>query len=399
MHYDPAVFIPLGTDRALRRPTLINNVLIAANVGVYCATTVLGRVADHQLMRLEELAVLDPRHLLAWTLVTYAFLHADLMHLLGNMLFLWVFGPNVEDRLGRIGYPVFYLFGAVGAGGLHALFETSPVVGASGAIAAVTGAYLVLFPHTAIKTLVVFFYIGVVGIPAWWFIGGQIVWNLWMQASAHGGNIAVLAHLGGYGYGIVVSMALLGLHILDREPYDLFTISRQAARRRQFREVGYQRERQARGGVRPDAVAPACARRGEAAPDPLPEAVQTARAEIVAMLDRSEPDAAAAAYRRLLEAHGAAPRFALLSRRAQYDIANALFSAGDVQTAATAYELFLEAYPTDPEAPVMRLMLGLINARYLNDPVRAKQEITKAMGGLPAGDQRELAGQLLAELG
>jgi outer membrane protein assembly factor BamD (BamD/ComL family) len=112
-----------------------------------------------------------------------------------------------------------------------------------------------------------------------------------------------------------------------------------------------------------------------------------------------DPVGAAAAYRRLLEKFASVPGATLLHRRIQYDLANHLFKAGDYQTAAAAYEIFLTAYPRDPETANVRLILGLINARYLNDPVRAKQHITAALEGLSPGPQQDLARELLDELG
>lgn len=381
------MLIPLGTDRSLRRPTVVTLVLVAVNVLAHVAKAVLERTRPETYERLMERLVLDPGHLEWWAFLSSAFLHANLAHLLGNMVFLWVFGPNVEDRFGRIGYLVFYLCGAFVSGGLHAAFYTNPMLGASGAIAAVTGAYLVLFPHTRIKTLVLFFMIGVYEIPAWWILGGQIAWNVAAESFDANGNIATLAHLGGYAWGIAVAMVLLGTRILKREPYDLFTIARQAARRRQFREVAFQRTSALERGMRSD----------QAALPGAVEAVARARAEVTSNIPNDFP-AAAAAYRRLLEGHGATPGAALLNRRLQYELANHLFEAGDHQTAATAYQLFLEGYPRDPELPVVRLMLGLISARYLNDPVRAKHEIGLALPDLPEG-QRELAKEIMAELG
>ncbi|MFM9996175.1 MAG: rhomboid family intramembrane serine protease [Phycisphaerales bacterium] len=384
------MIIPLGTDRPLRRPTLVNHALIAANVAVFLGQVFVERFAPDRAGEIFAELTLDPRNVLPWTLLTHAFLHGGALHLLGNMVFLWSFGANVEDRFGRIGYTVFYLLGALAAGGLHALFDPHPVVGASGAIAAVTGAYLVLFPHTIIRCFVWFFLIGVYGIPALWFIGGQIAYNVLMQGSGFTGNVAVLAHLGGYGFGIAVALALLATRILPREPYDLFTLSRQAARRRQFREIAYQRDRTAREGINPDLA------RVKLDPQKS-DAIATARAAVASAVSSGDPSAAAAAYRRLLEDSGVGA--ALLNRRAQYDLANYLFQSGDHQTAATAYDLFLKGYPTDSELPTVRLMLGLINARYLNDPIRAKQEINAAMAGLPEGDNLALARELLAELG
>ncbi len=377
------MIIPLGTDRPLRRPTVVNHVLILANLLVFFAQFPMERLAPERARVIVETLSLNPRAFVPWALVTYAFLHGGPMHVLGNMLFLWVFGPNVEDRFGRAGYLLFYLGGAVVAGGLHALFESAPVVGASGAIAAVTGAYLVLFPHTTIRCFVWFFVIGAFGIPAWWFIGGQIAFNLFTQATGHTGDVAVLAHLGGYGFGVALSMGLLALRVLPREPYDLFTISKQAARRRQFREIKYRQERAA---ARPDSHH-----------DAASDALAAARSEVTGLMSSRDLPGAAVAYRELLGSSGV--QGSLLSRRAQYDLANYLFRSGDHQTAATAYELFLKGYPTDGEIPVVHLMLGLINARYLNDPIRAKQEIHAAMGRLPEGDHKALAKELLAELG
>lgn len=390
------MLIPLGTDRSLRRPTLVNLALVGLNIALFVAGQILERSDPKLFAAIQEQLVLDPHHFRWWNLVTYAFLHAGFMHVLGNMVFLWVFGPNVEDRFGRVGYAAFYLAGGAIAGGLHCLFESHPVLGASGAVAAVTGAYVVLFPHTRIKTLVLFFFIGVYEIPAWWIIGTQIAWNFYAQAM-HGrgddvGRVATLAHLGGYGWGVVVSMVLLATHLLAREPYDLFTISRQAVRRRQFREAHFQ---QARALEQSRAAEQAA--RGRKSDPVAAELIAEARADVSTRIPEDMPGAAEA-YRRLLGKHGVAPAAALLNRRLQYELANYLFESGDPQTAATAYQLFLDGYPNDSELPVVRLMLGLINARYLNDPVRAKQEIGKALPDLPEG-QRGLARELLAELG
>ena len=97
--------------------------------------------------------MLVPDHPYIWQFVTYAFLHGGIWHILGNMYFLYLFGNNVNDKLGNVGYVCFYLAGAVFAGIGNCLLSHAPSVGASGAIAAVTGAYLVLFPKTMIDTL------------------------------------------------------------------------------------------------------------------------------------------------------------------------------------------------------------------------------------------------------
>lgn len=388
------MFIPLGTDRPLRRRTVVTYALLVINVAVFLAQTYLGNAEPELHARIFEPLVLDPMNPTAWAFFSYAFLHGGLMHILFNMIFLWVFGPNVEDRFGRVGFLIFYLLGGAAAGGLHALFYPVGVVGASGAIAAVTGAYLVLFPHTTIRTLVVFFIIGVFNIPAMWFIGVRIALDLVMEGARLSGNVATLAHLGGYAFGIAVSVVLLWTRLLPREPYDLFTLSRHANRRRQFRGLTRERTRLNRQGKHADQ-----AMRASQVDDATTEAVALARAEIATNVSEQKFDVATVAYRQLVERFAAVPGAILLNRGLQYDIANALFRAGDHQTAATAYEVFLQAYPNDSESPNVHLMLGLINARYLNDPVRAKQEIEAALSRLGPGPQQDLAKELMEELG
>jgi len=100
------------------------------------------------------------------------------MHVIGNMFFLYLFGNNVNDKLGNIGYLCLYLGGSVFAGIGHAMLHSNPVLGASGAVAAVTGAYLVLFPRTLITVIYWFFFIGTMELPALYFIVFKlIVWD------------------------------------------------------------------------------------------------------------------------------------------------------------------------------------------------------------------------------
>src|SRR5690606_10854959 len=123
----------------------------------------------------------------------------DWLHVLGNMLILWVFGTSVEDRLTRWWFLAFYLVGGAAAGAAHALLESSPALGASGAVAAVTGAAIVLFPRSNVKCIVFFFIIGIFNIPAWIFIAFAIAKDIFF-AGLGGGNVAYFAHLGGYAY-------------------------------------------------------------------------------------------------------------------------------------------------------------------------------------------------------
>lgn len=132
------------------------------------------------------------------------FLHAGWLHLLGNMLFLWIFGNNVEDQMGRFAYALFYLIGGVVATAAHVLVQvdsTVPLVGASGAIAAVMGAYLVWFPWARVRTVIF-----LVWIPVWPRIPAIALLAFWFVSQFFIGNdagVAWIAHVAGFAFGIV----------------------------------------------------------------------------------------------------------------------------------------------------------------------------------------------------
>jgi rhomboid family protein len=159
---------------------------------------------------------------------TAMFMHGSWDHILGNMLFLAIFGKNVEDAFGHLRYLAFYIAGGFVATMTQAVMTLLagsaaaahvPTLGASGAIAAVLGAYFVLFPDSKVLTLVIVF---LVRIPAWVFLG---IWFLFQfvegnfglfSASANGGGTAFFAHVGGFLFGLLVARLLAGT--LDREP-------------------------------------------------------------------------------------------------------------------------------------------------------------------------------------
>jgi len=201
--------------------------LIAANVLVFVLqVTLLGDMTEVGLMlipatftgdllRPEEIAVVPE-----WaTIVTSAFLHADFWHLFGNMLFLWVFGDNVEDALGHIRFVVFYLLCAMAGGVAHILWDPvsqAPLLGASGGVAGIVAAYLVLHPRVRVWVLV----LGKIPLrlPAFWIIGAWIVFQVaWALIE---GDIAVAwwAHVGGIVAGVVLVLILRkpGTPLLDR---------------------------------------------------------------------------------------------------------------------------------------------------------------------------------------
>jgi membrane associated rhomboid family serine protease len=151
-----------------------------------------------------------------YTLFTSMFLHADIIHLGGNMLFLHVFGDNVEDTFGHFRYLLFYLVAGFAASLLHiftvlnTIGQSVPTIGASGAIAGVLGAYFVLYPRSRILTLVFLFWITIVAIPAVVFLGLWFVYQFLYGTISAGGGVAYWAHIGGFIAGIVFGVAWRG---------------------------------------------------------------------------------------------------------------------------------------------------------------------------------------------
>ncbi len=348
------VLIPLSTDRPSARAAFTTPLLVGLCVAVWVGLQVLARLNPALAGRIEDAAQLVPGISPWYTYLTYAFLHAGFLHIAGNMLILWVFGPPVEDRLGRWWFLLFYLAGAAAAGGLHALFEHAGVVGASGAIAAVTGAFLIMFPFTSVRCwFILFFSISIV--PAWWFIALAVLWDLVLQGMGHGGGVARLAHLGGYTLGAGVAVSLLASGLLPREPFDVFSMARRAHRRRQFREGIAQAERQARR----DAARP---------PEGADSIVAAARARVQQTLAARAAKALAAAYADLLRvAKGSSPSRNVLAPRQQMEMASLLHAAGEHKAAADAYSWFAAAYPNESETAHVRVLGALVFLRYLGD--------------------------------
>jgi membrane associated rhomboid family serine protease len=152
----------------------------------------------------------------SFTLLSSQFLHGGWLHLLGNLLYLWIFGNNVEDRMGRAGFLLFYLTGGVVAGLAQVAIDPQsqiPTIGASGAIAATLGAYLVFFPSAKVTSLVFLgFFYQLVRVPAafvlvLWFVL-QLLDGIGSLGVSQGGGIAFFAHIGGFVFGALVAWLL-----------------------------------------------------------------------------------------------------------------------------------------------------------------------------------------------
>ncbi|MFQ5681895.1 MAG: rhomboid family intramembrane serine protease [Candidatus Binatia bacterium] len=149
------------------------------------------------------------------SLVSSMFLHGGWMHLIGNMLYLWIFGNNVEDSMGHLRFIGFYLLSGLSAAGTHLAFNatsTVPTIGASGAVSGVLGAYLFLFPHARVQTLITLgWFIRIIYLPAWVLLFFWILLQVLSQAldpmNPRGGGVAYAAHIGGF----VTGLALIPL--------------------------------------------------------------------------------------------------------------------------------------------------------------------------------------------
>ena len=232
---------PIRDTIPSRRYPVVNILLICINVVVFLYEASLGPrledfIATYGLIP-ASLASLPALPFSAWpgvllTVLTSMFLHGGWLHLIGNMWFLWIFGDNVEDVMGHGRYLFFYLLCGVAAAMAQVLinpFSDVPMVGASGAISGVLGAYMLLFPYSRVITLVpVFFFAYFVELPAFLFLG---VWALIQffhgvamlpYAAIVKGGVAWWAHLGGFACGFILAKPLSERRGYPKGRYDLW---------------------------------------------------------------------------------------------------------------------------------------------------------------------------------
>jgi membrane associated rhomboid family serine protease len=222
--------IPLRDANPTRRRPWLTLALIAANVAVFllwepiagtpreqfeffvCHGAIPEELTD--LQPIPEVVVLCGEKSVLVSILTSMFIHGGILHIAGNMLYLWVFGNNVEDRMGWPAFLLFYLAAGAVAAYAQALTDPSsqiPLVGASGAIAGTLGAYLVMFPHARVLTLVpIFFFLQVAELPAWMVLGFWFVLQAFQGVGGLAGDtggVAWFAHIGGFVFGVLVAAA------------------------------------------------------------------------------------------------------------------------------------------------------------------------------------------------
>lgn len=203
---------PIKDENPTRRRPILTYALIAANVAIFVLTVTSGsfdEYIDKFGMRPAEILGGTNLH----TMLTSMFLHGGILHIVFNMWYLWIFGDNVEDRMGRRKFIAFYLAAGIAGGISHALSDpgsTIPTIGASGAISGILGAYVVFYPWADVYTAVIFFYfLRIVAIPALIVIGAWFALQLlsgtvtWLSGISTG--TAYWAHIGGFVFGLFVA--------------------------------------------------------------------------------------------------------------------------------------------------------------------------------------------------
>lgn len=381
--------IPLHTDRRLTSIPWVNITLIAANVLVF----VLQQATHSELWRNLLLNPLAPS---LTQFLSYQFLHHDLFHIGGNMIFLWTFGNNVEDRLGKVGYLLFYLAGGTIAGLGYCLGAAAPVLGASGSVAAVTGAFLVLFPNTRTTIFYWLIIFGVFEISSVLLLGFQIGQNLLMLFSGNEAPIAYMAHLSGYSFGILIAWGLLWGRLLRHEPYDLMGMYLHRKRRMAFANL-------TRDGYTPwdmakaDTVVPKAVAANATSPSPdEPQRQQIAllRGQVLRSYTEQDLPQAGRFYAQLLDIAPAQ----VFSQQQQLDLANQLMNDATHDAAARAYELYLNTFTDSSQRQQVQLLLGLIYTRYVQRHQRARELLTMVKRQTTDESQKQLIATLLAEL-
>lgn len=344
--------------------------------------------------------LLQPNAPELYQFVSSVFLHAGFMHLAGNMMFLWVFGNAINDKFGHVGYLAFYLAGGVLAGvGYILLSGNAPVLGASGAIAAVTGAYLVLLPRSRVTVLALLLYVMMpFEISSLYFLLFQVIWNFVLTAGVFGsdrfasGGVAYAAHSSGYIFGIGVAAGLLALKLLPRDTYDLLNLIKSYQRRSRYRRMvgqGYDPF----SHVNPDLRRKAGNKWEDARivaqepPDSPAGKEMKLRGEISQALSRHDLAEASAKYLQLVQT----VESPVLSQPQQLDVANHLMASKQHAAAADAYERFLKHYSNYEYVADIYLMLGLLYGRYLHQYDRAEEDLTKAIESLDDPQKLRLA--------
>ncbi|HSF20266.1 MAG TPA: rhomboid family intramembrane serine protease [Vicinamibacteria bacterium] len=373
------MFLPIGDQPNPRGTPIVNYAIIGLNIAVFLLLTVplSLQAADPSDPRFRDYVDvigqnLPPgvplneiaRQVSAYDLVVFSygyrpaepsivalftamFLHGGFLHLFGNMLFLWIYGDNVEHRLGSVPYLFWYLTTGVAATLFHAIFASDspiPLVGASGAISGVLGFYFIWFPHNQVRILVFFFFVNVILLPARWVLGFYIlIDNIlpFIVSQSDGAGVAHGAHIGGFLAGLGAAW-FKNRRIVTERPPDYRGVQRQGPR------------------------SPA---------DEIREAIR--RNELATAAERYF-ELSSEQTRRLL-----GPNESIL-------LGNWLAQNSHPRAALTIYQRHLRDYPTGPGAAEAHAYAGLVQLHAFDEPTAAYQHLIEALDFDPSPELRNL---------
>jgi len=374
-----AFVIPYGVDNPMSRLPLVNWALIAANVAVFFLELSVGGPVFRFALFPADLRWYQP--------LTCAFLHAGWLHLIGNMIFLWTFGNNVNDKLGHLRFLAAYLVLAVTSSLGHLLGSLGspfPMLGASGAISGVMGLYLAFFPLNDVRMLwLLWVRTGTFSCSSYWMIGLWVAWDLFHGLSGTAGNVAIWAHLAGFGVGFAAGLTMLVKGWVERDDYDFLSW----LSRRQARKLG---QRYGRPGAGP-LPSPPAARKVAESPHEPPSPRELGKA-IQAHLADGSLKAAQDSYQQFVQMY---PRLAL-DKTTQLEVANALFWAGSYSLAADAYERFARFYPKHAQAPDALYSAGILYVHRLSRPDLGARLLEEALPLLVDSAKVERAREAIA---
>lgn len=356
--------IPIATDQAPRRTPIVTLWLIGLNLLAYLTMLAVVKGSEDATETFILRFGMSREAFAWWQPVTYLFVHdpGSLWHVGGNMIFLWTFGSAVEGRLGATRFLSLYLIGGILAGLAQIMTSSGPVVGASGAVSAVTGAFVVLFPRARVS---VWLFLSIIPIPAMLMVGLYFFFDLAGAFGGGRGGIGYLAHVTGTIFGFVVAMSLLGTGVLRRTDLDLLFLLKQWRRRREMRKVA----EASRSAAGPWA---SLGKDGD----------ERVTSSSVGSAHANTPLSAATKAR--------------IAQRAR-ESASEAFAKGDFERAITEFNRSFETVPTGAEADEARLMLAVIHIRKVPDHARAREAIAAIGAALPER-LRPLIATLEAEL-
>jgi rhomboid family protein len=391
------MLFPLGDDNPTRTRPVMTWLLIAVNVVVFLLFNV--QMGERELLRWTFDWGYDPDHPFSMQILTSMFMHGGWGHLLGNMWILWIVGDNVEDKVGKLRYALLYLVGGCAAAlafaGITHVVHTNPeileklgrqppLVGASGAIAAVMGMYLVFFPEARIRLLLfVFVFVQVIPVRAKWFIGMTLLLDLFSSVAAGqaaAGGVATMAHVGGGLFGILAALVLkpsLG----GGAEGDVWDVHTGFAKRPNHDAQRWLDERLPAG------------------PRGSPH-----EADEGSMMDLEQSITDLVRAGRVRDAIDVYPGYVAMARErplpddVQIEIAHEFYRQWLPKEAIPAYLRYLEASSAGPDAAEAKFRLGVLHARATGNRAEAERYLRDAVREHPDSRIRAAASELLSRL-